>query len=428
MKYAESFEDLINKLGIEFSLTTGWYELGIIALGILLGWLAHRRWHTAIVQRLGDQEQAGFARVTLRSTARIAFPIVMFVVIYLGRLILSGPKQTTLLLDLCIPLLLSFAGIRISIYILRRSFSPGPALKAWEGLLSVSIWIVVGLYLIGWLPGLIKALGIPLFPIGSNSISVLDILKFVFSIVVFIIFAGWLSRVIERNVQKSDYINPSMQVGLVKFTKFFLYTIAILIAISVTGINLSALTVFGGALGVGLGFGLQRIASNFISGFILLFDRSIKPGDVITVGTRFGWVQELRARYIVVRDREGVETLIPNENLITSEVTNWSYSDRKVRVKIPVQISYDNDPEIASELMIQACEGIVRVIEEPTPQVRLTEFADSGIKLELRIWIQDPQNGIGAIKSVINFAIWKLFKENDITIPYPQRDVHMIES
>ncbi len=428
MVFPKTLEELLAQLAVEFSSSTGWYELAVLSVGLLAGWLAHRRWQVVILDRLGEAEKAGFARVTLRSTERISFPIVMLIVVLLGRLMLNQSKYPTLLLDLFVPLLLSFAGIRVSLYILRRSFAPSKALKAWEGVVSITIWVIVGLYLVGWLPAVIEFLATPVFAIGNNPVSILSVLKFLFSIIIFIVLAGWLSRVIEKNVQKSDYINPSMQVGLIKFSKFFLYTLAILIAISVTGINLAALTVFGGALGVGLGFGLQRIASNFISGFILLFDRSIKPGDVISVGTRFGWVQELRARYIVVRDREGVETLIPNENLITSEVTNWSYSDRKVRVKIPVQVSYNDDPEFASELMIQACEGVDRILQDPKPQVRLTEFADSGISLQLRIWIQDPQNGLGAIKSEVNFAIWKLFKEHNVTIPYPQRDVHLIES
>jgi small-conductance mechanosensitive channel len=219
-----------------------------------------------------------------------------------------------------------------------------------------------------------------------------------------------------------------MRVGLTKFSSVFLYSIAIIIALNTVGIDLTTLTVFGGAIGVGLGFGLQRIASNFISGFILLFDSSIKPGDVITVGDRFGWVVALHARYIVVKDRDGVETLIPNENIITSEVTNWSYSDKHVRVKIPLQVSYQDDVEHAMQLMLDACNTSDRVLKNPEPTVRLRAFEDNGIKLELRLWLDDPEKGVGSVKSDINLAIWKSFKENNITIPFPQRDVHIIKS
>ncbi|MFC1567991.1 mechanosensitive ion channel family protein, partial [Pseudomonadota bacterium] len=166
---------------------------------------------------------------------------------------------------------------------------------------------------------------------------------------------------------------------------------------------------------------------NFISGFILLFDRSIKPGDVITIRDKFGWVQELCARYIVVRDRDGVETLIPNENLVTSEVINWSYSDQAVRMKLGIQISYNDDPEEAMSLMLACAKASPRVLNEPVPLTRLMEFGDNGISLELRIWIRDPENGLGGVRSEVNLAMWKAFKKAGITIPFPQRDIHIKE-
>ena len=170
---------------------------------------------------------------------------------------------------------------------------------------------------------------------------------------------------------------------------------------------------------------MQRIASNFISGFILIFDRSIRPGDVISVGDKFGWVQELRARYIVVRDRDGVETLIPNENLVTTDVINWSYTDRSVRLKVPVQISYSDDPEQAMALMLEAARATPRVMQDPPPVCRLMEFADNGIALEARVWILDPENGVSNVRSDVNLGIWKRFNEAGITIPFPQRDVYI---
>jgi small-conductance mechanosensitive channel len=212
---------------------------------------------------------------------------------------------------------------------------------------------------------------------------------------------------------------------MVKLSKFLLLVLAFLLALDAVGIDLTALTVFGGAFGVGLGFGLQRIASNFISGFIVLFDRSIRPGDVITIGDKFGWVQELRARYVVVRDRDGVDRLIPNEMLITNEVINWSFSDRNVRLKIPVSISYDNDPEQALALLSEAAMANPRVLAEPEPATRLMAFGDNGIELELRVWIQDPQAGLANVRSDINLAIWRAFKAAGIVIPYPQRDLHI---
>jgi small-conductance mechanosensitive channel len=239
------------------------------------------------------------------------------------------------------------------------------------------------------------------------------------------LLAQWLGRVIENRISRAEYVNAGMQVALVKLSKFVLMVLVILLALDAVGIDLTALTVFGGALGVGLGFGLQRIASNFISGFIVLFDRSIRPGDVITIDNKLGWVQELHARYVVVKDRDGVERLIPNETLITNEVINWSYSDRNVRLKIPVSISYDNDPEQALALLESAAQVSPRVLADPAPTTRLMAFGDSGIELELRVWIRDPEAGLGGVRSDINLAIWRAFKAAGIVIPYPQRDLHI---
>jgi small-conductance mechanosensitive channel len=244
----------------------------------------------------------------------------------------------------------------------------------------------------------------------------------------FLFLAVWLAALLERRIQQMSFLSGGLKVGLAKGARVVLVTLAILIALNTIGIDLTALAVFGGALGVGLGFGLQRIASNFISGFILLFDRSIRPGDVISVGESFGWVSALRARYVVVKDRDGVERLIPNENLITSEVINWSYSDRNVRIKIPVQISYGDDPEQAMALMVNAARNAQRVLKTPEPVCRLMEFADSGIALELRVWVNDPEEGTGNVRSEINLGIWRAFKEQGITIPFPQRDVHLIQN
>jgi small-conductance mechanosensitive channel len=316
--------------------------------------------------------------------------------------------------------------IRLIVYTLRRGSTPNAALRAWEGIISTSIWILVAFHLLGWLPGLLEALDGLAITVGEAHISILSVIKTILAISAFIVMANWLSTLIDRKVRRSNYLSSSMRVGISKISRLFLFSLAILTGLHTVGIDLTALTVFGGALGVGLGFGLQRIASNFISGFILLFDRSIKPGDVISIGERFGWVQALHARYIVVRDRDGVETLIPNENLITSEVTNWSYTDRHVRVKIPVQISYIDNPEIAMDLLVKASECSDRILQDPPAQARLTGFGDSGINLELRIWLSDPEAGVGSVKSEINLMIWKLFNEHGITIPFPQREVRML--
>ena len=428
MDWLEHFIQFLNDWFTVMMTPAGAWQLGAILFAGLVGWLANQRWKSFIVTRIGVDEKRGFRRMAMRGSVRVVFPLVMAILLQVSAGILAQYKLITPLLDLLVPLLLSLAAIRVIVYALRRAFGPSPALRAWEGIISTIIWGAVALHLLGWLPDVLASMDALAITLGENRVSLLSILQLAFAVAVFMVLASWLSRYIEQRAKRSEYLSVSMQVGLSKISKVLLYTIAILIALNSVGIDLTTLTVFGGALGVGLGFGLQRIASNFISGFILLFDRSIKIGDVITIGQRFGWVVAMHARYIVVRDRDGVETLIPNENLITSDVVNWSFSDKHVRVKIPVQISYNDDPEQAMKLMVDAAGVSDRVLSNPEPQSRMLEFGDNGINLELRLWLDDPEEGVGSVKSDINLAIWKAFKDHNITIPYPQRDVHMLNN
>lgn len=405
----------------------GAWQLGLVLVSLMIAWYADKRWQAFIVVQIGQDERRGLKRFALRGSGRVLLPLLLAILFAAERGLLLQFGIKVFLFDILIPLFLSLAVIRLSLYSLRRAYGPSPTLRAFEGLISLVVWLVVALHLFGWLDDMLKAMDSVGFTLGKSRFSVLSISQFILVAGVFIVAASWTTRWIEQRARRSKVFSPTMQVGLAKFSKVILYTVAILIALNSVGIDLTSLAVFGGALGVGLGFGLQRIASNFISGFILLFDRSIRPGDVITVGQRFGWVVALHARYIVVRDRDGVETLIPNENLITSEVTNWSYSDRNVRVKIPVSISYNDDPRQAMDLMTKAANANNRVLSDPAAQVRLRQFGDNGIDLELRLWLDDPEQGVGSVVSDVNLAIWDAFKENNITIPFPQRDVHLIK-
>jgi len=387
--------------------------------------LVHRTLSQSLVARAEDGAEYTVRHLALKTLQRILFPISMLLGVLAGRALLLHFGYTVNLLNLAVPLLVSLATIRILIYFLRKTFRPGPAVKAWENLIATSVWLVVALHLLGWLPAVLEGLDGMAMKVGSSRISALATIKLLLAVALLWLLAQWLGRVIENRINRTEFANAGMQVALVKLSKFVLLVLVFLLALDAVGIDLTALTVFGGALGVGLGFGLQRIASNFISGFIVLFDRSIRPGDVITIDNKLGWVQELHARYVVVQDRDGVERLIPNEMLITNEVINWSYSNRNVRLKIPVSISYDNDPEQALALLAEAARANPRVLADPVPTTRLMAFGDSGIQLELRVWIQDPEAGLGSVRSDINLAIWRAFKDAGIVIPYPQRDLHI---
>jgi small-conductance mechanosensitive channel len=402
-----------------------WWEVGALGLAALGALLVHRTLGQSLVQRTEKNQDSAMRGLALKTLQRILFPISMLLGVYAGRALLEHRGYPVDLLNLAVPLLTSLATIRIAVYLLRKTFQPGPAVKAWENLIATSAWIVVALHLLGWLPAVLEALDGVAMQVGSVRISLLETGKLVLSLALLWLLALWVGRLIENRVKQSQFVNPSMQVALVKLSRFLLLVAAFLLALNLVGIDLTALAVFGGAVGVGLGFGLQRIASNFISGFIVLFDRSIRPGDVISIDNTFGWVQELHARYVVVKDRDGVERLIPNETLITTEVINWSYTDTNVRLKLPVSISYNDDPPAAMALLLEAAKASPRVLPDPAPATRLMNFGDSGIELELRVWIKDPQEGLASVRSDINLAIWRLFKEAGITIPYPQRDLHI---
>lgn len=271
--------------------------------------------------------------------------------------------------------------------------------------------------------------------IGDWRISAFDVLFVVAAILLVLAFALLATRLTRaglRRVMPHDNVQRALAE---KIATIVIWIATFLVGVDVLGIDLTALTVFSGAFGLAIGFGLQKTFGNLISGIILLMDKSIKPGDVIsftgTTGTsteNFGWVQELRGRYVVVRDRDGVETLVPNQNLITTSVINWSYSDQRVRLRLPVMISYQDDPEKALELLIEAAANHPRILRDPAPVSRLMSFEDYGMRLEARFWIRDPMNGVNNVRSDVNRAIWRLFKQAGITIPVSQQDVRVIAS
>jgi small-conductance mechanosensitive channel len=398
-----------------------WYQVPAVIICLLLTLVINR----LLGRHLTDTGGQGLRHVALRSSHRILLPFSMAALLSLSSLLFSQLTLPNNVLQLLIPVALALGVIRLLVYMLRKAFLSSPLVKSAEPIVAMFIWLLVVLHLADWLNPLLELMDALAFNLGDSRLSLLGAVKLTLVVILAFTLALWLAELLNQQLKKTKHITPSMQVGFSKFSKFLLITIAFLIALNAVGINLSSLAVFGGALGVGLGFGLQRIASNFISGFILVLDRSVKPGDVISVGGNFGWVHELKARYVVVRNREGVDTLIPNENLITSEVINWSYEDRNVRVKILVQVSYEDDPEKAMELMLQCASKSTRVLNTPEPTVMLKNFADNGIELELRVWIADPEYGADPVKSDINIAIWRAFKQAGITIPYPQRDLHI---
>lgn len=295
--------------------------------------------------------------------------------------------------------------------------------------IAVAAWFLAALSILGLLPSAREALDAAAFNIGSTRLSALVLLQSGVLLAVLIWAAMLVSQFIGNLISRNEDLSPSVQVLLYKLIRFALLALAVLIALGAVGIDFTALAVFSGAVGIGVGLGLQKIVSNFLSGIILLLDKSIKPGDVIEIdtvsGSTYGWVQHLGARYTSVRTRDGTETLIPNESFIDSPVTNWTHTNKAVRRRLPVGVSYDTDVEKAIALCIDAAENTKRVLKVPKPVCLIKGFGDSSVDLELRFWLNDPEGGVSNVSSQLYLEIWKRFQAEKIEIPFPQRDLNI---
>jgi len=408
-------------------------QILIIAFAMVAGLIVSQIGRNALSRSPMAGTGSALARV-LRGLVTCAIPLTALVVLLVALALLGTEGSATNLVNIALRLGVALLGVRALLYMLALAMGPRSWIGRWETRLAMLLWLVLGFALLGWFDFIESSLdAIDLVP-GKKEFTLWSLVKGLVVVTLFIVTASLVSRALEARVMKMDGIALSTRIGISKFTYFFLVGLGVLLGINAAGVDLTALTVLTGAMGLGLGFGLQSIASNFVSGFVLLMDKSIKPGDVISftgvAGTsteNFGWVQELRGRYVVVRDRDGVETLVPNQQLISTPVINWSYSDTRVRLKLPVRISYQDDPELALRALLDAANCNPRVLREPPPASRLMHFGDAGIELELRFWIADPQEGVNNVRSDVNRSIWRTFQEHGITIPVAQHDVRMVQ-
>ena len=415
---------LIDEITQRAQLPAFWWQVGIAVAAIALAWYA-RRVLLGLCTRDARAKPDSAMEILAALVGRVTFPATLGLACQIATVVLTRLGLPHGAIATLAVIALAFAGIRLLIELLKRGLRPGPLLVASEHVLAWALALLVAVYVLGWLQPITEALDNISAPVGKTRFSLLDALRIVTTLLIFLIVAAWLGALATRGIMSSTQISIGLRVGIAKVMRSFLLVLAALLALNAVGVDLAGLAIFGGALGIGLGFGLQRIAANFVSGFILIADRSIRQGDVITVGDRFGVVCELRARYIVVRDRDGVDTLIPNENVISSEVINWSYADRAIRLKLPVQISYGDDPRRALKLLEEAAARHARVLKDPPPAGRVMGFGSDGIDLELRFWITDPEDGTNNVRSDLHLAIWDLFQESGVTIPFPQRDLHL---
>ncbi|MFA5171830.1 MAG: mechanosensitive ion channel domain-containing protein [Sulfuriferula sp.] len=415
------FDNLLEHLLNDSHQTELLWQVALLVICGLISW-GLMRWITPYLAHEGATWRIGNA-----AAKRIGLPLIGLSLVATGRELLEQWHEAHLL-NIVVPLLGALVIVRILVYMLRYAFNDSEALKTWERYIAWTIWVGFALHITGLLPRIKRALDAVAFESGNHHFSLLLLIEALTVITLSIIASLWLAQLAESRLQRVTSMDASLRLALIKTVRTLLLILAILLALPAVGIDLTVLSVFGGALGVGLGLGLQKIASNYVSGFIILLDRSIRPGDMITIGTSYGEVSQLNTRYTLLRALDGTEIIIPNENLLTSTVINHSFTKRDVRIKLPIQISYDSDVEHVREILKNVALAHPRVlkIEDHLPVVLLTEFAASGINLELGIWIDDPEEGQGNLRSELNIAIWQAFQREGISIPYPRSDIHLI--
>ena len=404
------------------------WQIGTLVLCLGTGWLISRGLRTAYGNRQLNQR---VMRLGVESFARVLSPLIGLLLIAIAKPVLAKYYNINLL-RLAIPLVASFALIRIVFYILRRIFArggdAGRVLLFSEKVVASLVWIGVALYITGLWPEVIDFLGETSMPIGRYKISLLSILQAIVSVAATLVLALWAGALLAERVMLVTAMHSSLRTVVARLLRALLIVIAVLVSLSMVGIDLTVLSVFGGALGVGIGLGLQKIVGSYISGFVILLERSLAIGDMVTVDKYYGRVTKINARYTVVRSLDGIENVVPNDMLISGPVQNYSLSDRVLRLSTHVTIGYDSDLEAILPLLEQAVATIERVSKDLPPAAVLLKFGSDGLELEVGYWITDPENGRTNVLSEVNRAIWRTLQKNNIKVPYTQREVRVISN
>ena len=422
---------LLDQLWSDLHASDFIWQVLVLLLALGAAWWLSFRLRQQDEQKRGDVgAQSALRTFGSGSLKRIAFPLIALLLVVILRKVLAALHWEHLsLLHLAGPLLVSLALARMFAYVLRRVLPQGLFLTSFERVVTIVIWFGVILHLTGLADPVIEALEQVSIPVGKQKLDLWMLVHGTVTVGVTLLVALWIASLIESRLMAAERLDANLREVMARLAKAVLAVIALLSSLSLVGIDVTALSVFSGALAVGLGFGLQKIAANYVSGFIILLDRSIRLGNLVAVdATTTGTVSQITTRYTVLKMLTGTEVIIPNEYLVSNIVRNLSFSDTRVRVAVNVQVSYKTDLDQAMQLMIDAARQQERVLSDPEPAVMLTDFADSGINLELGFWIPDPEAGTGGVRSDINLAIWKAFRENGIEIPYPQREVRVLGS
>ncbi|HTQ14989.1 MAG TPA: mechanosensitive ion channel domain-containing protein [Rhizomicrobium sp.] len=353
-----------------------------------------------------------------RAFGSVAAPLFWLAVLFLAELAAEAMGWPFGLVNAAVALLAAWVSIRILSHTVRSPL--------WSGTISVVAWSIAALSILGLLGPVSAELDASAIHLGNLRISGLVLVRAVFLLAALLWGTAVLRAFLERRIVRTATLTPSIQALLVQCVRIVLPALAIVVALASVGVDLTALTVLSGALGIGVGLGLQRTVANFVAGLSLILSESIRPGDIIEYQGSYGWVTSMSARYVGLRTRDGIEYLVPNDYFLEHGVENWSHSDPKLRLRVPVGIAYESDLDLARKLCVEAARAAPRVLERPEPVCLLTGFGDSSVNLEIRAWIEDPRNGTGNVRSDILLGVWARFHKAGIVLPFPQRDVHIV--
>ena len=416
------------------------WEAVVIAVAIAAAWGLGRTVRYRVEARLSaaarDKVPLDVLRFSVEGARRLAFPATALLLLWAGELALRlagliGSTADARLLRLAMALVGALALVRLLVYAMRRALISVAVIAPFERAIAFTAWAVVAMFVTGVLADVTDWLQATQIPIGKTNLSLWAVLTSVAATLVSLLAAMWLGSLVEARLMSAPGLDLNVRVVLGRIARAVLILVAVLAALAVSGIDLTVLSVFGGALGVGLGLGLQRIASNYVSGFILLLDRSLRIGDVISVAGAvdryYGTVTQISTRYTLLRAMDGTESVIPNELLVSAPVVNHSLSDRRVRVAVRISIAYESDLDLALRLGEQAARSTERVLADPPPGSLLVEFAADGLLLEIGFWIEDPEQGQMNVQSAVAIAVYRLYVDRGITTPYPRRDIRILD-
>lgn len=402
------------------------WQLGAIVLSIVVGWGVARLLRVKFGRR---EEQQGMVRFSVESFGRVVGPLMIVALLGISKQLLAKWHHVNLL-KLAIPIFGSLVLIRLAFYLLRRVFARrghvGAAMLVFEKVFQLLVWLAVVIYIAGLWDDIFAFMDTTVVPLGKYKVSIAAILQAIVSVAVLLVMALWAGTALEERLMMMQGMHSNLRVVLARMARAILIVVAVLVSLSLVGIDLTVLSVFGGALGVGLGLGLQKIASNYVSGFVILLDRSLTIGDMITVDKYSGKVTQINTRYTVLQGLDGVESIVPNEMLISSPVQNSSLSNKMLWLAAKVSVGYETDLDLALSLLEQAAASVERVSKEKPPSAQLLTFGADGLDLQVGFWIGDPENGRGGVTSDVNRAIWRALQQNKISVPFPQREMRIL--